>query len=89
MSVSLSHLEPYVTLFIFLDSGTLVMEMFGRIGGWLVGCGWRDWSRAETGIGIHVDGGVGRWGSIKAVRWVGGVNCPALVRRYLVYFFPT
>lgn len=65
VSLSLSQLEPYVTSFIFLGSRTLVMEMFGWVG-WLVGCAWRDESRAETGI--YVDGGFGRWGSIKAVR---------------------
>lgn len=65
MSVSLylSQLESinqsYVTPFIFLGSGTLVMEMFGWVG-WLVG------SRAE--LGIYVNGGFGRCGFIKAVR---------------------
>lgn len=65
LSLSLSQLEPYVTSFIFLGSRTLVMEMFGWVG-WLVGCAWRDESRAETGI--YVDGGFGRCGYIKAVR---------------------
>lgn len=48
-----------MSLRLFLDPSTLVMEMFGRVG-WLVG------SRAE--LGIYVNGGFGRWGSIKAVR---------------------
>lgn len=59
-SADVSHLEPYVTPFIFLGSGTLVMEMFGWVG-WLVGWLWMEGleqSRAETGI--YVDGGFGR-----------------------------
>lgn len=68
MSVSLSLslrigcYSVYISRFTYARDGNVWM---GWLVGWLCMEGLEQ-SRAETGI--HVDGGFGRWGSIKAVR---------------------